>query len=323
MSERALLVVNMGGPERAADIEPFLLAIFRDPAILPVPRLLRPLLARLIARRRAPKVAQRYDQIGGASPLPDLTRRLVARVTEALEAPASMVVSHAFRYTSPTLEQALVDLHHDGVRRVRLLPLFPHYTDAMAGSVEREARRVAEPLGLTLECLGPFGQRPDVLALWQAGIRQALATVGQGPRVLFVAHGIPMRNVRRGDPYPERVAATARALGAELPAGVTWSLAYQSRMGKAEWTRPYLVDEITRLGREGVNSLTLVPLSFASENLETRYELDIEVAGLAKKSGISSFKRVPAPGCHPDFIGELARQVDDQVQAAGWRVNAD
>jgi len=306
MSERALLVVNMGGPERAADIEPFLLAIFRDPAILPVPRLLRPLLARLIARRRAPKVAQRYDQIGGASPLPDLTRRLVARVTEALEAPASMVVSHAFRYTSPTLEQALVDLHHDGVRRVRLLPLFPHYTDAMAGSVEREARRVAEPLGLTLECLGPFGQRPDVLALWQAGIRQALATVGQGPRVLFVAHGIPMRNVRRGDPYPERVAATARALGAELPAGVTWSLAYQSRVGPVAWTRPYLEDELERLTASAA-PLVLVPLSFVADCLETLYDLDLVAAAEARAAGVSEVVRVPAFNDDPAFGQVIAR----------------
>ncbi len=251
-AKRALLLVNMGGPESRAEIEPFLLAIFRDPAILPVPRLLRPLLARLIARRRAPKVAERYDRIGGASPLPDWTRRLVDRVTAALEEPGSLVVTHGFRYTGPTIEEALGSLHREGVGQVRLLPLFPHYTDAMAGSVEREARRVSESLGLSLECVGPFGERADVLALWHAALSRALGTVGEGARVLFVAHGIPQRNVDRGDPYPERVAATARKLGAELPAGVTWSLAYQSRLGAVAWTRPDVEAELMQT----IDSLT-------------------------------------------------------------------
>lgn len=306
MTERALLLVNMGGPESLSEIEPFLLAIFRDPAILPVPGLLRPMLARWIARRRAPKVAERYQQIGGASPLPDWTRRLVARVSEALDDHDALIVEHAFRYTSPTLEEALGALSRRGVAQVRLLPLFPHYTDAMTGSVEGEAARHAAKLGLALETVPAFGARPEVLALWGRALSTALASVGDGARVLFIAHGIPLRNVRRGDAYPERVAETAAKLGAELPAEVSWSLAFQSRLGPVTWTGPYVEDELTRLG-ESAAPLILMPLSFVADCLETLYDLDRVALAQARAGGINEVVRVATFNDDPAFGEVIAK----------------
>ena len=316
MTERALLLVNMGGPESLAEIEPFLLAIFRDPAILPVPGLLRPLVARLIAWRRAPKVAARYQQIGGASPLTDWTRRLAARVSGALDDPAALLVEHGFRYTSPTIEEALRSLTRRGIRQVRLLPLFPHYTDAMAGSVEREAERVCEVLGLALEILGPFGARADVLALWSKALAAALSSVGDSARVLFVAHGIPLRNVARGDAYPERVADTAAKLGAELPAGVSWSLAFQSRLGPVAWTRPYVEDELARLGASSA-PLVLMPLSFVADCLETLYDLDHVAVAEARAAGIKEVVRVTTFNDDPAFGEVIARLATEPLAEEG------
>ena len=63
--------LNMGGPERADQVEPYLYNIFSDTAIirLPFSPLLQKPMAKFIASRRAPKVSKRYQIIGGGSPI--------------------------------------------------------------------------------------------------------------------------------------------------------------------------------------------------------------------------------------------------------------
>ncbi len=229
----ALLLANMGGPSAPSEVRKYLRAIFRDRAILPMPDLLRYPLASLISARRAPKVAARYGLIGGASPLPGWTQAQRDEVEKALREDGSeMPVAYAFRYTSPTLEEALNNLHRRGVTRVTLLPLFPHYTRAMTGSVVREALRVAKPRGIKLRAVGAWGNRDAVLDLWRENLAAALVEAGAGARVLFVAHGIPERSVKRGEDYPCRVMDTALKLAASLPPDAAWSVAFQ-KQGRA------------------------------------------------------------------------------------------
>ena len=312
--KRAVLLVNMGGPSSAAEVEPYLHAIFRDPAILPLPSFARPSLARLIARRRAPKVRERYALLGGASPLGRLTDEL-ARGARAL-LPDDVDIAYAFRYVRPTLEEALTALAGRGVKDVRLLPLFPHHTAAMTGSIVNEARRVGIGLGTALEVVPAWGGRRDIVGLWSAMVRDALTAAGSGARVLFTAHGIPMRNVRRGDDYPASVADSARAVGDELPEGTSWSLAYQSRVGPVAWTEPYLEDEIARLGRLGSEPVVIVPLSFAADCLETLYDLDIVARELLGKAGITGVVRVAAFNASPAFARIVADMATEPLEVA-------
>jgi ferrochelatase len=124
--------------------------------------------------------------------------------------------------------------------------------------------------------------------------------------VLFVAHGIPARNVRRGERYPERVADTARALGQELGATHPWSLAFQSRVGPVRWTGPYLEQEVERLARSP-EPLVLAPLSFVADCLETSYDLDRVATEQARAAGIERVVRMAAFNDDPDFGRALAR----------------
>jgi ferrochelatase len=280
---RGLLLVNMGGPSGPSQVEPYLRAIFRDPAILPLPGAARAVLARWIARRRTPKVRERYQKLGGASPLLEATARLAQAVHLAL--PDEWSVEHAFRYCEPSIDGALRALSARGVTRVTLLPLFPHYTDAMSGSIEREAQRLSGALGLELELLPSFGDQPEVLELWHGMIAAALDDAGGRARLLFVAHGVPLRNIRRGDPYAREVEHSARALAKRLPPECEWKLAYQSRVGPVAWTGPYLEEALAQWLTEPLSAapkpLVVVPLSVLSECLETRYYLDDVAAARA------------------------------------------
>jgi len=310
--KEALLLVNMGGPNSLDQVRGYLRAIFRDPAILPLPSPLRGLLASLISSRRSPVVEDRYRLIGGHSPLLHWTERLRGGIASALrDAGQESVVAYAFRYAAPLIPDVFSSLKAQGVGRVTVLPLFPHFTPAMSGSILVEARRAAQQLELQWRALDAWGSHPDVLGLWSRYLNRSLDLAGDGARVLFVAHGVPLRNVRNGDDYPERVTDTAIALAQTLPRGTSWSLAYQSNVGPVEWTGPYLEHEIERLAASP-EPLVIMPLSFAADCLETLYDLDHVAMERARTAGIESVVRVRVFNDDPEFARILASMVMEE-----------
>lgn len=315
MSERpaiGVLLLNLGGPADRAGVAPFLRSLLADPEVVPAPWPVRPLLATWVAWRRAPHTAAHYDAIGG-SPLGAQTQAQVQALAATLG--DRFCVDYAFRHSPPATAAAVAALRARGVQRLIALPLYPQHSWTTTRSALTELRRAAADSKLELAEVFSFPDDGDFVAAWADAIRPLL---DPECHVVFSAHGIPQSIVRRGDPYVDEVKRTAQALAAALPADARWSLAFQSRLGPVEWTRPYLVDEVARLGAAGVRRLVVVPISFVCENLETRYELDIELGELARSAGIASFKRAPTPGVHDAFIRGLARLTREAVQRAGW-----
>jgi ferrochelatase len=302
----ALLLVNMGGPNSLDQVRGYLRAIFLDPAILPVPSPFRGLLASVISSRRSGIVEDRYRLIGGHSPLLHWTERLRSEIASALQHNGEdTLVAYAFRYAAPLIPDAFAALKKQGVEHVTVLPLFPHYTPAMSGSVLIEARRAAQQLEMRWKAVDAWGLHPDVLSLWSRYLNRSLDLAGEGSRVLFVAHGVPLRNVRNGDDYPERVTDTAIALAQALPRGTGWSLAYQSKVGPIEWTGPYLEHELERLA-VSPDPLVIMPLSFAADCLETLYDLDHIAMERVRKAGVEGVVRVRVFNDDPEFARILA-----------------
>jgi ferrochelatase len=295
-----VVLMNLGGPRNEAEITPFLTSLLSDPQVIPVPWPVRPLLARRIARRRSPAVAEHYRAIGGSSPIEKQTRAQV----EALE----LELGEGYQVRMREFAAA-------GIRRVVALPAYPQWSQTTSGSAVRDLGRAARTHGIKVRQAPSYPDEEGFILALQELIRPYLDDC---EHLIISAHGLPERIVRKGDQYVNEVCRTARALAATLPEGTSWSLAFQSRLGRMEWTRPYLVDEIRRLGEAGVRSLVVVPVSFACENLETLYELDIEAAELARGCGIAKYQRVPAPGCHRAFIHELAQVARRTSREAGW-----
>jgi ferrochelatase len=71
--KKAVILFNLGGPDKLENIEPFLFNLFNDPAILNLPTILRYPLAKLISNRRAPTAKKIYQELGGSSPILKLT----------------------------------------------------------------------------------------------------------------------------------------------------------------------------------------------------------------------------------------------------------
>lgn len=308
---KVILLVNMGGPSNTGEIRGYLRSIFADPAILPLPGLLRKPLAGFISSRRAPKVAERYNLIGGGSPLPMWTEKLRNLVAAEIKDSGDTVI-HAFRYSPPTIENALNGTNNGKIDEIILLPLFPHKTGAMTGSIEKETARIYGKRNVKIKSVPAWGNREEILSIWSDYIDDELIKIPTDVYVLFVAHGIPLRDVNRGDDYPDQVRKTAETLGKRLPGNIIWSLAFQSRVGPVKWTGPYIEDEISRASKAAKN-LILVPLSFAADCLETLYDLDIVAIRLAKDSGFENVKRVRVFNDDPRFARALASFVSEVI----------
>ena len=321
VTKTAVVLFNLGGPDRPESVRPFLFNLFNDPAIIGLPTPLRWCLAKLISKRRAPIAQEIYENLGGGSPLLPNTEKQAAGLEARLQSDGAglgeIKVFIAMRYWHPMSEETAAAVRAFQPNQVLLLPLYPQFSTTTTGSSVTAWKRAARRAGVTAEsrvlCCYPTeaGFIEAVARLTAEGYRRAQAA-GK-PRILFSAHGLPKRIVERGDPYQWQVeqsaAAVVRALGEKGidGDGLDWLVCYQSRVGPLEWIGPATEDEIGRAGKDGV-PVVLVPIAFVSEHSETLVELDIEYRELASEAGVSEYVRVPTVSDDPRFLDGLARQ---------------
>jgi ferrochelatase len=313
----AVLLMNLGGPRSLAEVEPFLYELFSDPDVISAPLgPLRKVLARFISRRRAPSSSEKYQLIGGASPLVPGTQAQ-ARSLEQMLGPG-FSVHLAMRYGHPNSAEGVREALDAGAKRAVALPLYPQFANATTGSSLAELKR-HWPAELPLLEVLRYAAHPAYLAAAAACLREALAQVPSGaepPLVIYSAHGLPMSQVRRGDPYPQEIEATARETSA-LCGVAEHQVTYQSRVGPARWLGPDTLDFLRERARG--RTVVAVPVSFVSEHLETLYDLDILAAQEARAAGCTTFIRAPAPGARPEFIAALAAVVRERLGDGGQR----
>ena len=106
----AVFLFNYGGPKSLDEVEPFLFAIFDDPAIIPLPWYMKPFrsrLARSIARKRAEESKKSYAAIGGRSPLNEETEKQARALEKALSPRGAFRAFLAMRYAAPRSIDAL------------------------------------------------------------------------------------------------------------------------------------------------------------------------------------------------------------------------
>ena len=290
----ALLLVNLGTPAAptAAAVSAYLDEFLSDPRVVQLPRWLwKPLLRKLILPRRSPVVAKKYAEVWlpGGSPLAVHTAALADAVRAKLP---GWRVAHAMRYGAPSLAAALQALRNEGVREVRVLPLYPQYSTT-----------TTEPVA-------------DVIAA-HASIRAHWAVHGRGERLVFSFHGLPQRVVDAGDPYAAQCEASTQAIAAALGiARAEVLLAYQSRFGKGKWLQPDVVATLQGLARDGVRRVDVACPGFAVDCLETLEEIAMQDAALFREAGGDALRYIPclnAGDAHADALAALARGDE------GWR----
>ena len=309
----AIVLFNLGGPDRPEAIRPFLLNLFTDPAILRVPFFVRPFLARRIASARLAPARASYAVLGGKSPLLELTQQQSAELQQALpELQAKCFI--AMRYWHPFSDataRAVRDFQPD---KVVLLPLYPHYSSTTTGSSLTVWREAAAGVGLVADtttiCCYPID--PAYIAATTALLRTAHDAARSQLhssiplRVLFSAHGLPDDIVRRGDPYQWQIEQTvSHVVTAWGQPEADWVICYQSRATPQRWIEPSTEAELERAARDKV-AVLVMPIAFVSDHSETLVELDVDYKAIAGKLGVPGYFRVPAQNSDAGFIAALA-----------------
>lgn len=323
MSRIAVVLFNLGGPDKPDAVEPFLFNLFNDPAIIGLPNPFRWLLAKTISKRRAPVAKEIYANIGGRSPLLPLTEKQAAALEAELADKLDVKVFIAMRYWHPFAAETAAAVKAWGPEQIILLPLYPQFSTTTGESSIRDWRRAAKACGLDAPtvavCCYPLEK--GLVQGQAAAIRTALVEAKKAgvSRVLFSAHGLPKKIIAKGDPYQQQVERTTAAVVAELAMpDLDWIVCYQSRVGPLEWIGPATDAELERAGRDGV-AVVVVPIAFVSEHSETLVELDIEYRHLAEAAGVKAYVRVPALGTDAAFVRGLARLVESAAEQTPGR----
>jgi protoporphyrin/coproporphyrin ferrochelatase len=318
VSRRGIALLQFGGPDSPEAIRPFLRDLFDDREILPMPALVRKPLAWTIAKFRAPKVAANYAKMGGASPIGMWTEKQADALRRGLP---GVQVEVAMRSWRPATADAVAKLLAAGCGEILALPLYPQYSFTTTRSsmtvLLAALKEQSNGRAVTLRTIRSWPTHPGYVAATCETARRELAKFASPPHVLFNAHGLPVRIVAKGDPYPDEIRATVEACAAAL--GLPrerWSLSFQSRVGPVEWLRPYTEDEIPRLAKAGVRELLVVPMSFVCDHFETLYEMRILQADIARAAGVTRYVVAPALNDEPAFLAALVDLARDGFERA-------
>jgi len=311
--KKAIILFNLGGPDKLENVEPFLFNLFNDPAILNLPTLLRYPLAKLISNRRAPVAKKIYAELGGSSPILKLTKEQ----SDALEIKLNQSQEEdehkcfiIMRCWNPRAKDVIKDVQLYGPDEVVLMPLYPQYSAATSGSSIKEWKDVCKKNNYHVKtstiCCYPTDQ--NFINAHTKEITKKIKGL-KNFKLIFSAHGLPEKNIKKGDPYQWQVEQSVKKIVESLnDENLDWILSYQSRVGPLKWIGPStetIIIENSKMGKH----IVLVPIAFVSEHSETLVELDIEYKEIADANGCKNYTRVPALGTNEDFIKAMSELI--------------
>jgi len=281
-------------------VRAYLAEFLSDPRVVGLPRLAwLPILHGLVLPLRPARSARKYAAIWTAegSPLAVHTARQAALLAERLGRGAWRV-EFAMRYGEPAIAPALARLA--ACQRVRVLPLYPQYSDSTTASVR-------DAVGRGVSLIEHFHDHPAYIVALAARVLRHWDQCGRAERLVISFHGLPRRMVERGDPYEKQCRATARLLARALALDDTqWQVCFQSRFGPARWLRPYTAETLVALARGGAGEADVVCPGFVSDCLETLHEIGIEARAAFRAAGGRELRLVPCLNESPEWIAALA-----------------
>jgi ferrochelatase len=311
--KKAVILFNLGGPDKLDNVEPFLFNLFNDPAILNLPSLLRYPLAKIIANRRAPTAKKIYQELGGSSPILKLTQEQSSALEIKLNKDDSISKYKCFivmRCWHPRAENVLKEVINYGPDEVILMPLYPQYSAATSGSSINEWKDICKKNNFKVKtstvCCYPTDN--NFVEAHKDEITKKIKNLDNF-KLIFSAHGLPEKNIKKGDPYQWQVEQSVNKIVKTLDIqNLDWILSYQSRVGPLKWIGPSTEDIIVENSKLG-KKIVLVPIAFVSEHSETLVELDIEYKELADKNGCKDYLRVPALGTNKNYIKAMSNLI--------------
>ncbi len=322
-----VLLTNLGTPDapQPGPLRRYLAEFLWDARVVEVPRPLWWLILHgVILRTRPSKSAAAYRSVWTeqGSPLLVNSHNQATAVAEKLAQmgqPFNVVLG--MRYGNPSITSALAQLREQHVRRILVLPLYPQYCAATTAStfdaVTRELhtwRWLPE-----LRFINQYHDQQLYIHALANSVREHWRTHDQPDKLVMSFHGIPKRNLLEGDPYHCQCHKTARLLAQALELDEQqWVLTFQSRLGKAEWLKPYTLETVRKLAEQGDRTLDVICPGFSADCVETLEEVVMENGAAFTATGGKALRYIPALNDRDDHIHALTQLI--QQHTHGWPV---
>ena len=338
MGNRAVLLTNLGSPDSTdvSDVRKYLNQFLMDPYVIQLPWVLRRLIVSLFVLPLRPKdSAHAYQSIWWeeGSPLVVLSQRLLAAVKKNTDVPVAI----AMRYGSPSIESQLLELaKQDGIEEILLVPLYPHYADSTIKTTIEEAKSVIarHKLDVKLIVIQPFYQEPAYIDALVASTAPWLDAEGGFDHILFSYHGLPESHLTKADPTGSHCLKSDDCCQVASPAHATcyrhqvlrtterfvekaglkpeqYSVAFQSRLGRAKWLEPSTVDTLEELAKKGVKNLLVMCPAFVTDCLETLEEIALQGEEDFKKAGGESLTLIPCLNDQEQWVSVITRWCEE------------
>ena len=315
-----VLVTNLGTPDAptASAVRKYLAEFLSDPRVIDLPAWRwRPILHGVVLRIRPARSARAYASIWTpeGSPLLVNSRGIADALRTRWDAmhPDRVAVALGMRYGEPSISEALTSLRGVGASRIVVLPLYPQYSGTTGGSTFDAVsstlsgwRRVPE-----LRFVDHYHDDSGYIDALAASVEAAWRKGGRPDRLLFSFHGLPRRFLEAGDPYYCECRKTARLVADRLAlAPQEWLVAFQSRVGREEWLRPYTDETLADWGIERHRRVDVLCPGFAADCLETLEEIALRGSEIFVEAGGGELRYIPALNANEVHTAALANLVE-------------
>jgi protoporphyrin/coproporphyrin ferrochelatase len=330
MTQRAVLLANLGSPDNAeaAAVRQYLNQFLMDPYVIQLPWILRRLIVSLFVLPSRPKESSKAYQkvwLAEGSPLIVLSEKL----KQALQAKLNIPVAMAMRYGKPSIESELLKLKEQNIDEVLFIPLYPHFADSTVTTSIEEAKRVIKKhkLNIKLSIVPPFYDNDDYI---QSLVSSAQVYLSQDyDHIVFSYHGLPESHLTKLDTsnshclqqddccqqshecnarcYRQQVFQTTQCFADK--AGLSkqhYSIAFQSRLGRAKWLGPNTEDRIRELANSGAKNILVICPAFVTDCLETLEEIAMRGQEVFSEAGGGKLTLIPCLNDHPNWVTTLA-----------------
>jgi protoporphyrin/coproporphyrin ferrochelatase len=331
VNNRAVLLVNLGSPDSASveDVRTYLREFLMDGRVLDAPYPIRWCIVHLsILPKRPIQSAEAYEKVWTpeGSPLVATSRKVRA----ALQQRAGVKVELAMRYRNPSIPDAIRKLRDRGIEELLLIPLFPHYAMSSYETAAERVRAVIDEIApqMSLTVVPPYYDHADYIRAMTANAAEYLQQ--DYDHLLFSFHGIPERHLRKSDPTGRHCLTPQDCCGGDCPVLGTcyraqclktaeafvrmasipkhkYSVAFQSRLGREPWLKPYTDCVIEGLAQAGIRRLVVICPSFVSDCLETLEEIGMRGRQTFLDAGGKEFSLVPCLNEHPLWLACLEK----------------
>lgn len=302
-----ILLVNFGGPRDLEEIPFFLTELLCDRDLIRTryPAFFHNWLFSKIARKRAHKVREDYEGIGGRSPIYFDTEE----IRDLISQKTGVNVATFHRYLPKTHKKTLADIGK--TEEWTVFPFFPQFCYATTGSV---ARVFSSYFPKRLRWIKSYAAHPAFIRSYQRRIREFLIEKNlreEETLLLFSAHGVPQKFVDEGDPYEKECRASFEAVMKAFPE-TKGRLCYQSKFGRGEWLRPYTNEACEEIlsWHEGRKNAVFIPISFTSDHIETLFEIEKLYLPMIQKNGLNAF-RCPALNLEPYWLDAILEILEE------------